>query len=100
MIGNGPPRVGGVLVLTRAFGNYKIRDCGIITDPYVLRTEVTEDMTHVVIATDGLWDMFKAEDCIPIIEAAATMEEAAKNLVEGSIMKGSRDNTAAWVLKI
>lgn len=33
--GNGPFRLNGVLTVTRAFGDYGLKDCGVIVDPYV-----------------------------------------------------------------
>jgi serine/threonine protein phosphatase PrpC len=49
-------RVGGVLAVSRAFGDHALRSLGVICTPNVIRTELRLTHRWLVIASDGLWD--------------------------------------------
>ena len=49
-------RVGGVLAVTRAFGDFSIRGSGVISVPHIRKVVLAPSDTHVVIASDGVWD--------------------------------------------
>jgi protein phosphatase len=63
-------RVSGGLNVTRAFGDYcpKLNGSGITSEPYISEVfELTDKDTHVVIASDGLWDVIKSEEVFNVI---------------------------------
>ncbi len=62
-MGRGPERVGGVLSVTRAFGDFGMKDPAewVSPEPYVRKIEVNSAVSHVIIASDGLWDVLSPE---------------------------------------
>ena len=50
-------RVGGVLAVSRAFGDHSLSDQGVICSPYINRVELRLIHKWVVVASDGLWDV-------------------------------------------
>ena len=52
----------------------------------------------IVLASDGLWDVVKPEDLIPLKDLTAA--EVAVELVNDVIERESTDNTTIIVLKI
>jgi serine/threonine protein phosphatase PrpC len=49
-------RVGGVLAVTRAFGDHSLKDSGLIAVPHVLKYTLKPFDKFLVIASDGVWD--------------------------------------------
>lgn len=54
---HGAPRVMGMLAMTRSIGDHYLRPY-IIADPEVACVERSEDDEVLILATDGLWDVF------------------------------------------
>lgn len=91
----------GVLAVSRAFGNYTLRNV-IKPDADVLQRELSVDDHFIVIASDGLWDVLKNKD-ISDICYNMMMEEAqtiADELVSVALAKGSMDNVTCVVVKV
>lgn len=49
-------RVGGVLAVTRAFGDISLKIYGVISKPDIKKVPLRLHHRYVVIASDGLWD--------------------------------------------
>ena len=49
-------RVGGVLAVTRAFGDHALRDSGLISVPHVVKYTLKPFDKFLIIASDGIWD--------------------------------------------
>jgi serine/threonine protein phosphatase PrpC len=49
-------RVGGVLAVTRAFGDHSLRDSGLIAVPHIVKYTLKPFDKFLVIASDGVWD--------------------------------------------
>ena len=56
-------RVAGQLMLSRSFGDWAIKQYGVIVDPHVTKIELNDDDLFCVIASDGIWDVIKDDDC-------------------------------------
>lgn len=56
-------RVCGVLAVTRAFGNNAMK-ATVSAEPEVLRHQLQPYDRHVVIASDGVWDVLTNEDVV------------------------------------
>ncbi|XP_076951220.1 putative protein phosphatase 2C 34 [Bidens hawaiensis] len=68
------------LALSRAFGDFFVKDFGLISEPDVIQTTVTARDRFVILATDGIWDVVSNEKAVEIV--AAGREESAKRVVE------------------
>lgn len=55
-------RVGGVLAVTRAFGDFSIRNAGLISVPKIQKRILKPADKFVVIASDGVWDELSDQD--------------------------------------
>lgn len=51
---NGETPGGPGLALSRAFGDYFIKDYGLISEPEVTQRNITRDDQFVILATDGV----------------------------------------------
>ena len=49
-------RVGGVLAVTRAFGDHSLKKAGLIATPYVAKITLKPFDKYLIIASDGIWD--------------------------------------------
>jgi len=50
-------RVGGSLAVSRAFGDYALKSEGVTAVPYVWKHFVRPFDKHLIVATDGIWDV-------------------------------------------
>lgn len=97
----GIARVAGVLAVSRAFGNYTIRNL-IRADPDVTQRELTEQDHYLVLASDGLWDVFRAAEVADICYTYERhgVQRIADYLVQMSLTRGSMDNITAVVVSL
>ena len=49
-------RVGGVLAVTRAFGDHALRDSGLTAVPHIVKHVLKPTDKFLVMASDGVWD--------------------------------------------
>lgn len=49
-------RVGGVLAVTRAFGDHSLKKSGVSAIPHVLKYTLKPFDKFMIIASDGVWD--------------------------------------------
>ncbi|KAL6557929.1 hypothetical protein OROMI_018279 [Orobanche minor] len=70
------------LAMSRAFGDYCIKDFGIISVPEVTQRQITSTDQFIVLATDGVWDVVSNQDAVEIVSTAPNAEKSAKHLVE------------------
>jgi len=57
-------RVGGTLLLTRAFGDYALKDSGVIATPSIRKHYIRPFDRFVVIASDGVYDTMTDQEVI------------------------------------
>ncbi|GJX76608.1 probable protein phosphatase 2C 76 [Tanacetum coccineum] len=58
--GKGTWRVGGVLAMSRAFGNRMLKQF-VVAEPEIQEQELDEEFELLVLASDGLWDVVPNE---------------------------------------
>ncbi len=51
-------RVQGILAVTRAFGDGDFKKYGVCAQPYISKTEIRLIHKYLIVASDGLWDVF------------------------------------------
>ncbi|XP_058082552.1 probable protein phosphatase 2C 73 isoform X2 [Magnolia sinica] len=77
-----PDRETPGLAMSRAFGDYCIKDFGLISVPEVTERNITNKDQFLVIATDGVWDVISNQEAVQIVSSTPEREKSAKRLVE------------------
>ena len=93
-------RIYGQLMLSRAFGDWELKEFGVSNIPHVKRIEVGNDECYVVIASDGVWDVVSDDDVAKICSFVQGSKEVCDNVVKMAINKGSMDNISCFVIKV
>ncbi|XP_065863723.1 probable protein phosphatase 2C 41 [Euphorbia lathyris] len=70
------------LALSRAFGDYCVKDFGLISIPDVTHRTITTRDQFVILATDGLWDVISNKEAIEIVSSTPKRKKSAKRLVQ------------------
>lgn len=76
------------LAMSRAFGDFILKNHGVIAVPDVSFHRLTPNDQFVVLATDGVWDVLSNEQVVSIVGAADDQKAATRAVVETA--------TAAW----
>ena len=96
-------RVRGKLMVTRALGDlpYKRGKCEVICEPEVRTIRCDESLHFVIVASDGLWDVFSSDEAVRfvqrgLIEAKGDMnrrtDRVGRDLAQAALDRGSEDN--------
>ncbi|KAJ8747873.1 hypothetical protein K2173_013041 [Erythroxylum novogranatense] len=91
-------RVGGVLAMSRAFGNRMLKQF-VVAEPEIQDQVVDEEFELLVLASDGLWDVVPNEDAVSLAQTEEDPEAAARKLTEVAFTRGSADNITCIVVK-
>ncbi|XP_031277161.1 probable protein phosphatase 2C 34 [Pistacia vera] len=70
------------LAISRAFGDYCVKDFGLISVPHVTLRDITRKDQFVILATDGVWDVISNQEAVEIVSSTGEREQSAKRLVE------------------
>ncbi|KAM7278033.1 hypothetical protein ACFE04_005167 [Oxalis oulophora] len=73
------------LAMARAFGDFCLKDYGLISVPEVSYRRLTVKDKFVVLATDGVWDVLSNREVVDIVASATTRSTASKALVESAV---------------
>ncbi|KAK9919236.1 hypothetical protein M0R45_027845 [Rubus argutus] len=73
------------LAMARAFGDFCLKDFGLISVPDVSYRRLTEKDQFIVLATDGIWDVLSNKEVVDIIASAPARSSAARALVESAV---------------
>jgi serine/threonine protein phosphatase PrpC len=98
----GVARVNGVLAVSRAFGNRKLRKV-IRPDIEMMQRDLSRDDDFLIMASDGLWDVLRNKDVCDIsysLSASHLPQQIAEELVHSAIARGSMDNVTCIVVKL
>ncbi|KAJ4907550.1 putative protein phosphatase 2C 76 [Raphanus sativus] len=91
-------RVGGVLAMSRAFGNRMLKQF-VIAEPEIQDLEIDHEDEFLVLASDGLWDVVPNEDAVSLAQSEEEPEAAARKLTDTAFARGSADNITCIVVK-
>ncbi|KAK2390647.1 Protein phosphatase 2C family protein [Trifolium repens] len=91
-------RVGGVLAMSRAFGNRMLKPF-VVAEPEIQDQEIDEKTEVLVLASDGVWDVVQNEDAVSLARAEDAAEVAARKLTEAAFNRGSADNITCIVVR-
>mmetsp|Transcript_92538 Transcript_92538/g.188396 ORF Transcript_92538/g.188396 Transcript_92538/m.188396 type:complete len:386 (-) Transcript_92538:2127-3284(-) len=94
-------RVLGILAVTRSLGDHCMKEY-VIATPYTSEKTFTiaseTDGSFIVLACDGLWDVFRDQEAVDfVLERIDEKELVAKYLVEEALRRGSTDNITVSV---
>ncbi|RYR27958.1 hypothetical protein Ahy_B01g052026 [Arachis hypogaea] len=87
----GTPRIGGVLAMSRAFGNRMLKQ--------FVDQEIDEQTKLLILASDGLWDVVPNDDAIALACTEEEPEAAARKLTEAAFSRGSAGNITCIVVR-
>ncbi|XP_075717451.1 integrin-linked kinase-associated serine/threonine phosphatase 2C [Rhinoderma darwinii] len=109
-------RVLGVLEVSRSLGDGQYKRCGVISIPDVKRCPLTEGDKFVLLACDGLFKAFSAEEAVNFIlshvqdegspteegslDMEARYESACHRLANEAVRRGAADNVTVLVVQI
>ncbi|KAF3791750.1 putative protein phosphatase 2C 33, partial [Nymphaea thermarum] len=79
------------LAMARAFGDFCLKEFGLISVPEVSYRLLSQRDEFVVLATDGVWDVLSNKEVVDIVASAPSRSSAARSLVESAVR--------AWRLK-
>ncbi|XP_024025755.1 probable protein phosphatase 2C 76 isoform X2 [Morus notabilis] len=91
-------RVGGVLAMSRAFGNRMLKQF-VVAEPEIQDLEIDEEFELLVLASDGLWDVVPNEDAVSLAREEEEPEVSARKLTEVAFTRGSADNITCIVVR-
>ncbi|CAI5477815.1 unnamed protein product [Closterium sp. Yama58-4] len=69
------------LVPSRAFGDFVVKDYGVIAEPDILIRHLTLEDEFIILASDGLWDVMTPQEAMSAVLAAPTRQTAARHLI-------------------
>ncbi|KAK6115623.1 hypothetical protein DH2020_007892 [Rehmannia glutinosa] len=91
-------RVGGVLAVSRAFGDKLLRPY-VVAEPEIQEEEI-DGVEFIIIASDGLWNVLSNKDAVTIVKDIADAEAASRKLIEEAYGRGSSDNITCVVVRL
>ncbi|CAL9095410.1 unnamed protein product [Musa textilis] len=73
------------LAMARAFGDFCLKDYGLISVPDISYRQLTDKDEFIILATDGVWDVLSNKEAVDIIASAPTRGTAARALVDCAV---------------
>ncbi|XP_047058848.1 probable protein phosphatase 2C 7 [Lolium rigidum] len=95
---SGTWRVGGVLAMSRAFGDRLLKQF-VVAEPEIQEQEIDDELEFLILASDGLWDVVPNEHAVAFVKEVVGPEAAARKLTEIAYRRGSRDNITCIVVE-
>ncbi len=92
-------RTMGILAMSRAIGDLFLKPY-VSAEPEVRSIAIDEKDEFVVLASDGIFDVFDNEQVVRIAAVGRSPQEAAELLTESAIVAGSLDNVTAVVVAL
>ena len=90
-------KVAGVLSVTRAFGDYSLKDW-VPAEPQISETTLKEGDDYLIVACDGLWDVTSDQEAVDILIQQKTAQKASNALLSHALKQGTRDNVSIIVI--
>ncbi|KHN36617.1 Hypothetical protein glysoja_001348 [Glycine soja] len=72
------------LAMARAFGDFCLKEYGVISIPEFSHRLLTDKDQFIVLASDGVWDVLSNEEVVRIVSSAPTRSSAARTLVDSA----------------
>ena len=93
-------RVYGQLMLSRAFGDWELKNYGVISEPHINIINIENSDKYLIIATDGVWDVLEDNDVYELYKDKNKNNtlEFCRDIIINSLDKGSMDNISCFVI--
>ncbi|KAL9248134.1 hypothetical protein vseg_021491 [Gypsophila vaccaria] len=78
------------LAMSRAFGDYCIKDFGLISVPEVTQRNITSKDQFILLASDGVWDVVSNQEAVEIVSSTPDRTKASKRLVDHAVRAWKR----------
>ncbi|KAF7078111.1 hypothetical protein CFC21_082592 [Triticum aestivum] len=91
-------RVGGVLAVSRAFGDKLLKQY-VVADPEIKEEVVDSSLEFLILASDGLWDVVTNDEAVAMVKPIEDPEQAAKGLLQEASQRGSADNITVVIVR-
>jgi len=91
-------RLEGVLAITRAFGDTKLKEFAVAT-PHISEIEIKTSDDLLIIASDGLWDVIRDQEAVDLIITNTDAKQMSKILVDEALSRGSMDDITVVVAR-
>lgn len=88
------------LMPTRSFGDRQMRQVGLTARPHVTHRGWSAADRYVLLASDGLLDVLKDSEILPLLTAASGARETADRLLLESHGRGATDNVTVVVVEV
>ncbi|GMI65895.1 hypothetical protein like AT3G02750 [Hibiscus trionum] len=73
------------LAMARAFGDFCLKDFGLISVPEISFRHLSEKDEFIILASDGIWDVLSNKEVVDIVASCRTRSSAARVLVETAV---------------
>ncbi|XP_010457365.1 PREDICTED: probable protein phosphatase 2C 1 [Camelina sativa] len=73
------------LAMARAFGDFCLKDYGVISIPEFSHRVLTERDQFIVLASDGVWDVLSNEEVVEVVASASSRASAARLVVDSAV---------------
>ncbi|KAK3123792.1 hypothetical protein QOZ80_8AG0636100 [Eleusine coracana subsp. coracana] len=73
------------LAMARAFGDFCLKDYGLISVPEISYRRLSENDEFIILATDGVWDVLSNKEAVDIVASAPSRATAARALVDCAV---------------
>ncbi|VVB11563.1 unnamed protein product [Arabis nemorensis] len=73
------------LAMARAFGDFCLKDYGLISVPDINYRRLTDRDQFIILASDGVWDVLSNKEAVDIIASAPSQSTAARALVDTAV---------------
>lgn len=78
-------RLGGVLAVTRAFGDHALLKVGLVSTPHITKVTLKPFDKYLVIASDGIWDELSDQDAVDLCHEDLSTQRIAQQIVRTAI---------------
>ncbi|CAN1220602.1 Probable protein phosphatase 2C 1 [Linum perenne] len=72
------------LAMARAFGDFCLKEYGVISIPEFSHRMLTDRDQFIVLASDGVWDVLSNEEVVEIVSSARARSSAARLLIDAA----------------
>nr|CAB3488844.1 unnamed protein product [Digitaria exilis] len=85
------------LAMARAFGDFCLKNNGLICTPEVYYRKLSEKDEFLVLATDGIWDVLSNKEVVKTVSSVSDPSKAARQLIDRAVRAWRRKYPTSMV---